>query len=260
MIQTQLPDSIRQLLSRELQVAKMQKPREVCKDKNIKRNKDNSRSGEELVGFKVSDETCLLAPTSSSPMGELDISREDLTSSKVEGNNISGAASSSIRGISVQHARTASGVKVMVNIQTHADAETGSVVELTAELKRSERLRELKPYDADSDSFAQMYAEALQTLKDMKASDRRPYCIGRIHDRGVRDLWYADMMAIGTLDDTNHLRYILLNINGEEFEIDMTETLSPRQQQAYHSSGRWGSMVTQRKAPTLATAPRKAWK
>lgn len=252
-----LPPEIQSLLSREHSVSE---PREVLKDKKIKRYKDSSRNSEELEGLKVSGETCLLASTSSSPMGELDISEEEVTSSKEEGYNNSGIARTTIRGISAQHSRTTKGVKVMVNIQTAGDAETGNVVELTAELKRSDRLRELKPYDEDSPAFDQVYCEMLETLKSMDPQQRREYCVGRLHDRGQRDLWYADMFAIGRLDEHDHLYYLLLNIHGEEFELHMNEPMSSRQEQSYHSSGRWGNFVKQRRAPTLATAPRKAWK
>jgi hypothetical protein len=252
-----LPPEIQSLLSREHSVSE---PREVLKDKNIKRYKDVSRLSEETDCLKVSSETCLLASTSSSPIGDLDTSVEDLTSSREEDCNNSGHARTTIRGVSAQHSRTNKGVKVMVNIQTDDDAMSGTVVELTAELKRSDRLRELKPYDEDSVEFDKLYCEMLDTLKDMDPAQRREYCVGRLHDRGQRDLWYADMFAIGRLDEHEHLYYLLLNIHGQEFEIHMNESMSARQQDSYHSSGRWGNFVKQRRAPTLASAPRKAWK
>lgn len=242
----------RELLSRT--------PREVCKDKKIKRYNDSSRMSEEHNAVKVSGETCLLASTSSSPVAELHSSIEEVTESRESGSNTSEVASTTVLAVSAQHSQTKTGVKVMVNIQTQADADSGSIVELTAELKRSDRLRELKPYADDSPAFDQVYCAMLEDFKRMDPKDRREFCIGRLHDRGQRDLWYADMFAVGRLDETDHLYYLLLNINGEEFELHMNEPMSARQQASYHSSGRWGEFVRQRRAPTLALAPRRNWK
>lgn len=252
-----LPPEILSLLTRE---QSNREPREVLKDKKIKRNKDISRLSEEIAPLKVSKETCLLASTSSSPNGELDISVEGLTSSREEGYSNT-PARTSIRGITAQHSKTPSGVKVMINIQTEEDALTGSVVELTAELKRSDRLRELKSYDQDSPTFdKEIFQMTMDSLRKMKSEKRKPYCVGRIHDRGVRDMWYADMLAVGVLDDNEHLQTLCLNINGEEFEITMDQPLSSRQEKSFHSNGIWGKIENQRTAPTLATAPRKVWK
>jgi hypothetical protein len=253
-----LPPDILSLLTRE---QSNREPREVLKDKKIKRSKDISRLSEEIAFVKVSGETCPLTSTSSSSIGQLDISEEGLTSSRGEGCSNSETARTSIRGITAQHSRTNAGVKVMINIQTEEDALTGSVVELTAELKRSDRLRELKSYDHDSPEFdKEIFQMTMDSLRSMKSEERKPYCVGRIHDRGVRDMWYADMLAVGVLDDNDHLKTLCLNINGEEFEIDMDQPLSSRQEKSFHSNGIWGKIENQRTAPTLASAPRKVWK
>jgi len=192
---------------RELVIAKTpdfgQNPREVLKDKKIKRYNNISRLSEESDLVKVSKETCLLAETASLPSGQL-------TSS---------------------------------NTFESATASPGE-----------DRLRELKPYADDSDAFAHMYLDAIEQLKETPAQNRRSYCIGRLHDRGKRSAWYADMMMLGILDDQDHLKAVILNIEGEEFEIQMDMVLSDRQTM-YHSQGRHGDLKRSQRAPRLATAP-----
>jgi hypothetical protein len=253
----------RELTTREITTIS-QNPREVLKDKKIERYNNISRLSEENVTPEVSSETCPLAQRQASDPVALTSSGGSLESGtscqEASGYSNSGTARTSIRGITAQHSRTDRGIKVMINIQTEADAETGSVVELTAELKRSDRLRELKSYQHDSPEFdQQVFRFAMRELTSIPARDRKQYCIGRLHERGVRDTWFADMLAIGILDSDDHLQTVLLNINGEEFSLDMSHPLSPRQQTAFHSGGIWGEIVNQRSAPTLQTAKRKVW-
>jgi hypothetical protein len=133
-------------------------------------------------------------------------------------------------------------------------ARVGEATRLTAELKRWDRLRELKPYADDSEQFAEMYLGAIEHLKETKAKNRRNYCIGRLHDRGARSAWYADMMMLGILNDQDHLKTVILNIEGEEFEIQMDLPLSNRQSM-FHSQGRHGDLKRAKQAPRLSTAP-----
>jgi len=261
MIDQTRADILALLKARELVNANSTNPREVLKDKKIKQYiSDVSRLSEESQGVKVSSETCLLSPTSSSSsgIGSSISSLESVTSSPGEEVVISPAATTSSRGftgISLQHSKTTKGVKVMINLQTAAQARSGDITTLTAELKRWDRLRELKPYDADSDEFAQVYADSLVELKDMKPEARKHYCIGRIHDRGSRSEWYPDMFMIAVLDDAGSVRTAYLNIDGEEYEVTLDAELSERQQRVFHSTGIYGELKNNRPVPRLSTAP-----
>ena len=254
---------------RELVVAKTplnkEIPREVLKKKKIKRYNNVSRMSEESGGFMVSGETSLLAETSSPPLGlsTSSLSFGDSTSCQEESGIVicprELASRDPVSAISVQHARTQRGIKVMVTIQKASQVATGEVTRLTAELKRWDRLRELRPYADDSEAFAEMYADALEQLRSMPPDQRRNYCIGRLHDRGARSAWYADIMMLGVLDSEHtQLKQVLLNIEGQEFEIAMDLELSARQTM-YHSQGRSGDLKRSRPAPRLATAPSERW-
>lgn len=221
-------------------------PREVYKDKKIERKKDISRDTRE--------ETQTFA---SHPFGE-ELPKPQ-PQPQVVSENESGPRELTTRGytgISVQHSRTRSGVKVSLTIQNAQDALAGEVLELTAELKRHDRLRELKSYDADSYEFARLYSETITELKSLTPDQGRNICMGRVHDRGARSAWYADIMVVGTLDDHGRLIRVLVNLEGDEYDIAMDQPLSPRQQEIYHSGGLYGHLKTIRTAPRLSTAKR----
>lgn len=229
----------------------LENPREVYKDKKIKRKKDVSREERE-------DQMSL----TSSPLGSASQkgSPEDLVSQEEEVSNITPARTSNrVSGISVQHCKTERGLKLAVTIQTPEDAKQGTYVELTAELKRHSRLRELKLYQPDSGEFQELYLNTIQQLKDMKPAEGKFFALGRLHDRGVRGKWFADMMAVAKLDSNNKVDTVILNIHGEEYEIAMNGLLSPGQEKIYHCTGIYGNLQTQKPAPTLATAKRKVF-
>jgi len=237
-----------------------QNTREVYKDKKIKRNKDSSREEhEEQDSLEVSDETYLLGETPS------DIGLPVLTSSgqKAFDNVITPANISSralsFSGISVQHCKTKKGIKVAVTLQTPEDAKYSSGLELTAELKQYGRFYELKPYDGDSDSFAIHYAEILNDLKHLK-KDGKNLCIGRLHSRGSRSLWFADLIMVGRLNDNNILETVFLHYENEEYEIMLDGQISPGQALSYHSTGIYGRLEMNKTVPTVATAVRKIFK
>lgn len=252
------------LNARELQTAKSsflpQNPREVLKEEKTKRLNYVSRSESEETGcVKVSDETCLLASTSSTPRALVsqEISLESETSSPGE-EALSISSSRGFTGISLQHSRPRKGkggVKVMVNLQSPEQAQQGDVTLLTAELKRWDRLRELRDYEPDSEEFAELWTETIQTLKSMPAQQRRSWVLGRLHDRGSRSEWYPDMMLLGRLDDQDQLIECLLNINGEEYQIAMTASMSDKQLKSYYTSGIHGVLRNNRPVPSLKTAP-----
>ena len=230
--------------SRELVIANDGDSREVYKQLKIKTNNDISRSSEDIGSL------------TSSSLGEHPFDNqvgEDIVTPPA-------TTSSRVSGISVQHVRTPRGIKLNLAVQTEADAESGTFVELTAELKRHSRLRELKRYDGDDYYFEQLYVTTIEELKQLEPAQGARVAMGRMHIRGARANWFANMMAVAELDDQGLITRTVIHINGDEFEIELTGDLSPRQQAIYHSTGIWGQLRSQRPTPRLETAPRKAFK
>jgi hypothetical protein len=239
---TRLASDPRELTTREYD----DNPREVYKQQNIKTSNYVSRLSEERMAL------------SSTPLGE------ESGVSQEEGVSVITPARTSnrdITGIIAQHVRTERGIKVNIGIQDSEDAKSGSFVELTAELKRHSRLRELKLYQADDYDFQQLYLATRKTLQELTPAQGTGVCMGRLHERGARKQWYANMMVVGKLNADNIVTQVIVYAEGEEFEIEMSsEGLSPRQQQHYYNSGVWGSIAKAAPAPTLATAKRKLFK
>jgi hypothetical protein len=219
--------------------------REVYKDKKIKRQKDSSRLSEDTE--PVASQS-LLSETPLKP-------QEDFV------NEITPATTSSrVKGISAQHVRTKTGIKLNVTIQTEQDATDGMYVELTAELKRHGRLRELKSYEPDDAYFEELYVNTIAELKALTPEEGRGVCMGRLHVRGARGHWFANMFAVGQLTEQDQLHTVILHINGEEFEIVLDGVLSPRQEQLYYNTGIYGNLTKKKSAPRLETAARKVFK
>jgi hypothetical protein len=218
--------------------------REVFKKVKSKKVNNSSRLSEELNGL------------TSSPLEE-----EHLKDQKAVDNYITPAITSSreITGITAQHSRTKAGIKVSLSIQTQTDVATGAgFASLTAELKRHGRLRELKRYSGDSAAFEQHYIDTIDQLKDLTPEQGRRVCCGRIHERGKRAAWFADMMVVGNLDETGtYLESIIVWYGNEEYEIAMNEELSERQKTSYYSHGIYGEIKSNIQTPTLATARRR---
>jgi hypothetical protein len=235
--------------SRELIIANTEhldsNSREVYKDLKIKREKYSSRLSEDTEATLTSS---LLPETPLKPQ-------------EAFVNEITPATTSSrVKGISAQHVKTKTGIKLNVAIQTEQDAEDGMYVELTAELKRHSRLRELKHYEPDDAYFEELYINTINELKALTPEKGRSVCMGRLHVRGARGHWFANMFVVGQLNDQDQLHTVILHINGEEFEIALDGALSPRQQQLYYNTGIYGSLTTGRPAPRLETAVRKTFK
>lgn len=215
--------------------------RELYKEVNIKRSKYVSRSSEDLE-----------AMTSSSLEEE---------HQKAFDNIVAPARTTTrITGISVQHARTTKGIKLSITIQTEPDAELGTYVELTAELKRHSRLRELRRYEPDNYCFQELYQATIEELKQLTPEQGQSVAMGRMHVRGARGHWFANMMAVANLDQEDHVAKVIIHVNGDEFEINMTEQLSPLQEKIYHTNGMYGRLTRAKPAPTLETATRKVFK
>ena len=251
---------------REVVLAKphvlLEDPREVYKDKKIKRKKDISREDdEETANGEVSGETCLLGKTPN----DMEDSVPSSFGQKAVDSVITPAASISSRdqtftGISCQHVKTKNGIKLSLTLQTYEDSLTGEVVELTGELKRHSRIRELKHYDDDDEYFSRgVYHALIDELKEFSPEEGKHICIGRLHDRGRRGAWYANMVVVGKLDDNNHLETVYFYSDNEQYEILLLGQLSDSQQELYHSTGIFGNLVRNRRAPRLATAPRKSF-
>ena len=191
--------------------------REVCKDIKNKRRKPTSRLDED--GDVSKD---LLSETPSESLSQ-----------KAFGNVIAPARSSSrYSGISVQHCRTKKGVKLSITLQQPDEAESGACLRLTAELKRYDRLHEVKARPEDSPWFAELLRN---TQADIRSSQDRTACLGRIHDRGQRSEWFLDSLVVGFMDG-NIVRRVWLNLEGEEYILELDQELSDRQQDMYHST------------------------
>lgn len=237
--------------------------REVLKNKKIKKRKDISRLSEDIDTHKVSDETCPLTQKTSSSES-VACATAHLTSSSLdrdasvalEGNVIPARSSSRLSGITAQHAKTAKGVKIMLTLQSPEHAEQGMVVPVTAELKRYDRLREIRSLDTDSDEFDHLLTQLLEQIYDSKD---KSYCVGRIHERGRRAAWIKDSVVIGTLNN-NIVTNVALFVSGEQYEISMDKPMSERQLKHYHSQGLLGEIVNGEAAPTLDTIAKRSWK
>jgi hypothetical protein len=234
------------------------RPREVYKNKKIKKENNISRDAhEESDCLEISKEIYPLAepsdtkPSSSSPFGkEIDCQGERVS-------DISPATTSSreYTGIIVQHNISNTGIKLSITLQSAEDALYGECIAVTAELKRKDRFREIKDYAGDDDYFKKHVKDVIVAYKEMGDN----WCIGRVHDRGKRSSWFANMLVCADVVD-NVAREVHLWIGSEElYQIPMTMELSPGQLQHYKSGGLFGSLVSKKRVPTLKQAVRKAY-
>jgi len=232
--------------SRELVVANDidldDRSREVLKKEKSKKVKHSSRLSEELNGLA----SPLLAETPSKPQDAFVSMIAPATTSSRE-----------IAAITAQHSKTKMGIKVSLSIQTQTDATNGEFTSLTAELKRHNRLRELKRYSGDTAEFEEHYINTINDLKELTPEKGKSVCCGRIHERGKRAAWFADMMVVGNLNEEDHLTSIIIWYGTEEYVVEMSDELSPRQKESYHSAGIYGELKTNKVVPTLATAKRR---
>lgn len=278
----QTPDYIANLLaqrsrelqlaeSRELQLANSDKmttfsqdheknhtsPREVSKEQKIKRSKDISRDVcEDIAPVKVSTRPapCLEANASLlvASTASLIPLEEESCSQEAFGSDITPARTTSrYTGISVQHARTSKGVKLSITLQTAEQAEFGGCHLVTAELKRYDRLREVRVREDDSDHFAQYLEQAIQSIRE---EQNKFACVGRLHERNKRTQWLQDAVAIGIMNN-EHIVQVLLYLEGEEYAVSLDQELSTRQARHYHTAGIVGSIKSATRAPRLSDLP-----
>jgi hypothetical protein len=219
--------------------------REVFKKVKSKKVNNSSLQSEEPNGFD-SVTSCLASANS---IGSSQVARHNEIVSSRE-----------IAGITAQHVRTAKGIKVSLSIQTQQARSTGDFASLTAELKRHSRLRELKRYAGDTAVFEQHYVDTVDSLKQLTPEQGRHVCCGRIHQRGKRSAWFADMMVVGTLDTTGTcLESIIVYSGLEEYQIEMRQELTERQTAGYHCAGIYGEIRTNAVVPRLETAARRTF-
>jgi hypothetical protein len=244
-------------LARELYT----RSREQYNNKNIKQY--ISLESEDNTGEKVSVETCLLAQRQASEPQATSIEVvpfESETSSpgsqqqpRAEGGNVitSRELSSRWSGISVHHVRTAKGVKIGITLQRPDWQTQGRTLQITAELKRYDRMREVRALEDDSENFVQYITQLKQMLYENRD---RTVCLGRAHQRGARRAWIHDTLVLAHTQD-NQVISIGLHIEGEDIVIKLDQPMSEQQQRVYHSTGYQGRLCLQSRSPRIDELP-----
>ena len=147
-------------------------------------------------------------------------------------------------GIAVQQPRPRAdsrrpGLKLAISLQTESMARKGQLFLLTAELKRYDRLREIKSKMDDSSAFAQILE---QTKQEIHAEQDRAMCIGRIHLRGKRTAWIPNALVIARVDH-NQIATVIVVLDEEQYIIRLDQTITPAQQPLYLAAGISGSIA-----------------
>lgn len=166
-------------------------------------------------------------------------------------------------GISVQQCITSKGIKVTINLQTPEDALTGDIISLTAELKNTYRLREIEIVEYDSAYFSRIFEKTKEEILTFSKQERDTLCIGRLHDRGIRGAWFANMFVVGVLENTIERKLgqiILYCDNYAPISIQLSDPVSPNQQKYYVKTGIFGLLKTGKPAPTWQKASRRSLK
>lgn len=166
--------------------------------------------------------------------------------------------SSRYSGITVQHAKTNRGVKLYVTLQLAECAESGLIQTATAELKRYDRMREVKARHTEDSVEFESYLEStkreLTTQAKLNPDIKDAVCIGRLHERNKRDSWFYDTLAVGFFEG-DKIGRVLLYIEGQEYEVILDQELSHNQIDKYHSTGYYGTIKRNRKAPRIGDLP-----
>lgn len=231
--------------------------REVYKEENTKIQKDTSRRNREDVdGVKVSTRPAFEpeanASTSLAFVSDK-VSLESATSSPGESGSVISPRELTSRysGISVQHVRTDKGVKVAITLQKPEWQEQGACQMATAELKRYDRLREIRAREDDSEQFASYLKNA---KLDLQEAASKSVCMGRLHQRGRRSAWLYDTLIVAFFEGTKMER-VMLYLEGEEHIVELDQELSETQQKFYLAQGRIGDIVSAKKVPRLDDLP-----
>lgn len=252
-------DIMSKIQKREQQLAV---PREVYKEEKKERSKHSSRSDEELIAQESLRDSSLAGQsplrTAATP---LETSSHLLAEIASQGEGVSvitpaTTCSRTYTGISIQHNKTKKGIKLSINLQTSDDAYNNNILSITAELKRSDRLREIKEYQYDSEAFKAFVKNTIDEIMSVPKGLRQHIAAGRAHERGQRSGWYQDVFITAEMDEGNIVRLVYLNLNGEEYTVDMNKELSTSQSSMYHSTGIYGELKLVQMAPTLIGARR----
>jgi hypothetical protein len=233
-----------------------QNPREVYKEEKKEIQKESSRLHcEDVMGVEVSTRPASWPEAVASSSAASTPSSFPLTGTscqeRVVIDNGPRELASRYSGITVQHVRTAKGVKVAITLQQPEWAAEGACQMATAELKRYDRMREIKPTAEDSPEFVRYLDDAKSQLQ---ATRNRSACIGRLHHRGRRSQWLLDTLIVAIFED-DRMTNVMLYLEGEEFVIEMTHDMSPKQQEYYHCAGVYGEIQSGRQAPRLSDLP-----
>lgn len=261
----------RELTSRE-NAFFLQNSREVYKEKKIEILNNSSRHEDvDVDGVEVSGETCLLAqrqasvpvaPTSSSsPLGETSSPevRDNVSQERGVSNHAPRELTSreTFSGISVQHAKTTKGIKIFITLQTSDQAAQGTHVLATAELKRYDRMREIKARSDDSPEFNQYLENIKQQLTEEAKKNtqiKKSVAIGRLHQRQKRSAWLYDTLALAFFEGNKMVR-VMLYLEGEEYEIVLDKELSRNQVDKFLGLGYHGTIRWNTKVPRLRDLP-----
>jgi hypothetical protein len=232
-------------------------PREVYKEENKKiQNYSSRKDCVDVMGVKVStrpalepvaDATELRAVTSSPLPLETETASPEESGSVIRPRELTSRYS----GISVQHVQTEKGVKIAITLQKSHWAAQGACQLATAELKRYDRMREIRARADDSDYFEQYLTNVKQQLQQ---AQNREVCIGRLHQRSRRSAWLYDTLIVAFFEDKKMAR-VMLYLEGEEYVIEMDHTMSESQKKFYHNQGIHGSIVSAKSIPRLDDLP-----
>ena len=236
-------------------------PREVYKEENKKiQNYSSRKDRADVTGVKVStrpvlepvaDATELMTVTSSSLPLESETSSPESQGAE-EGSVITPRdVTSRYSGISVQHVRTEKGVKIAITLQKSEWAVQGTCQLATAELKRYDRMREIRARADDSDHFAKYLNNAKMQLQE---AQNRAVCIGRLHQRSRRSAWLYDTLIVAFFEDKKMAR-VMLYLEGDEYVIEMNHAMSETQEKFYHNQGIHGQIASAKAVPRLDDLP-----
>ena len=228
--------------------------REQYKNKNIKQY--ISLESEDSIGDMVSKETSLLAQRqASAPVAFVSdkVSLESATASPGESGIVICPRELTSRwsGISVHYVRTSKGVKIGITLQRPEWVAQARTLQITAELKRYDRLREVRALADDSEFFCEYLAGVKQLLH---AERDRSACLGRAHQRGARKAWIQDTLVLTHLRD-HTIDSVTIYIEGEQLIVPMNHEMSEQQARVYHSTGIHGHIVFNRRSPRIDDLP-----
>lgn len=232
----------------------LQKPREEYKNKRIKEVNNVSRDAHE-----ESDGTCPSDPLGSASQGvspeglEGQLGQEEGVVEIAAGENYT---SRSYSGVEAFHCKTPKGVKINLTFQTPDEADLGACVALTAELKRQERFREIADYEGDEDYFKEFVTQVKKVYQKDHSAD---WCLGRAHARGKRSEWFANLLVLAKIEN-GLMTEVRIWSETEDYTVAMDMALNANQQQYFHAGGRYGSVKSKKRVPSLRTAERTLYR